>query len=138
MTKELNCEQRIQESQEYTELHIKAMFAVANNEIDDLDDENTDDVEVLRYINTNDVNDTDLFEHHLGVDVSKHYRIHLSTGGPASFIEVITNDENEILNVYYHFQDWFDGAKRKVDETSSIYRYAIYMLEYFTDMSNSK
>ena len=37
--------------------------------------------------------------------------------------------QDNIENVYYHFQDWFDGAKRKVDETSPIYRYAIHMLE---------
>ena len=124
-----NCEQRIQESMDYTELHIKAMFAVAHNEIDDLDDEDSDDMEVLKYININDVNDTDIYEYALGTDIHKSHRIHLSTGGPASFIEVITDDQDNIENVYYHFQDWFDGAKRKVDETSPIYRYAMMMLE---------
>ncbi len=129
MTTQLNCEQRIQESMEYTELHIKAMLAVAHNEIDNLDDEDEDDMEILKYINNNDINDTDLYEYGLGIDIHKSYRMHLSTGGPASFIEVITDDQNEIINIYYHFQDWFDGAKRKVDETSPIYRYAMTMLE---------
>ena len=124
-----NCEQRIQERMDYTELHIKAMFTVAHDEMDDLDDEDSDDMEVLRYINTNDVSDTDIYEYALGTDIHKNYRIHLSTGGPASFIEVITDLDDEIMDVYYHFQDWFDGAKRKVDETSPIYRYAIHMLE---------
>ena len=41
MTAQLNCEQRIKDSMEFTELHIKAMFAVAHNEIDDLDDEDS-------------------------------------------------------------------------------------------------
>ncbi len=129
MTAQLNCEQRIQESMEYTELHIKAMLAVAHNEIDDLDDEDEDDIAVLKIIEDDDINDTDVYEYALGVDVHKSYRIHLSTGGPASFIEVITDDQNNIEDVYYHFQDWFDGAKRKVDETSPIYRYAMMMLE---------
>lgn len=129
MEENKNCEQRIQESMEYTELHIKAMLAVAHNEIDDLDDEDEDDMEILKYINNNDINDTDLYEYSLGIDIHKSYRMHLSTGGPASFIEVITDLEDEIINIYYHFQDWFDGAKRKVDETSPIYRYAMTMLE---------
>ena len=125
----MSCEQRIQESLDYTELHIKAMFAVAHNEIDDLDDEDSDDMEVLKYINTNDVNDTDIYEYSLGTDIHKNYRIHLSTGGPASFIEVITDLKDEIIDVYYHFQDWFDGAKRKVSSDSAIYRYAEFMAE---------
>ena len=124
-----SCEQRILESMDYTELHIKAMLVVAHSEIDDLDDEDSDDMKVLQYINTNDVNDTDIYEYALGIDIHKSYRIHLSTGGPASFIEVITDLEDEIIDVYYHFQDWFDGAKRKVEENSPIYRYAMMMLE---------
>lgn len=129
MSAQLTCEQRIKDSMEYTELHIKAMLAVAHNEIDDLDDEDEDDIAVLKIIEDDDINDTDVYEYALGVDVHKHHRIHLSTGGPASFIEVITDDQNNIEDVYYHFQDWFDGAKRKVDETSPIYRYAMMMLE---------
>ena len=124
-----SCEQRILESMDHTELHIKAMLVVAHSEIDDLDDEDSDDMKVLQYINTNDVNDTDIYEYALGTDIHKSYRIHLSTGGPASFIEVITDLEDEIIDVYYHFQDWFDGAKRKVEENSPIYRYAMMMLE---------
>ena len=136
MQEHKNCEQRIQESMDHTELHIKAMFAVAHNEIDNLDDEDSDDMEVLRTINNDDISDTDLYEYGLGIDVKKHYRIHLSTGGPASFIEVITDTDNEIIDVYYHFQDWFDGAKRKVDENSAIYRYAFTMLETSPNENN--
>jgi hypothetical protein len=121
---------------EYTELHIKAMLTVAHNEIDDLDDEDPDDMEVLKTINTEDINDTDIYEYALGIDIRKYHRIHLSIGGPASFIEVITDDQDEIIDVYYHFQDWFDGAKRKVDEDSSIYRYAMMILETNTNKYN--
>ena len=136
MTTQPNCEQRIEESMKNTALHLYAMFAVAHNEIDDLDDEDPYDMEILKTINTEDINDTDIYEYALGVDVRKHYRIHLSTGGPASFIEVITDDQDEIIDVYYHFQDWFDGAKRKVDEDSSIYRYAMMILETNTNKYN--
>jgi len=129
MSKQQTCEQRIDENMQHTEQHIRALLTVAFNEQNDLDDEDADDVELLRYINNNDIVDTDLFEYPLGVDIRKSYRIHLSTGGPASFIEVITDIYDEIIDVYYHYQDWFDGAKRKVNETSPIYRYVMGMLE---------
>ena len=131
-----NCEQRIQESMDYTELHIKAMFAVAHDEIDDLDDEDSDDMEVLKYINTNDVNDTDIYEYSLGTDIHKSHRIHLSTGGPASFIEVITDDQDNIENVYYHFQDWFDGAEMQVKESDPMWEFAESILAWNIDGYN--
>jgi hypothetical protein len=65
----------------------------------------------------------------LGISVQKVMRIELSTGGPASFIEAYLDDENNVDEVFYHFQDWFDGAKRKVSSHSAIYRYAQFMAE---------
>lgn len=138
MSKQQTCEQRIDENMQHTEQHIRALLTVAFNEQDDLDDEDADDVELLRYINNNDIVDTDLYEYPLGTDIRKSYRIHLSTGGPASFIEVITDTYNEIIDVYYHFQDWFDGAKRKVNETSPIYRYVIGVLEEYKEINYNK
>jgi len=128
-TKQLNCEQRINENMQNTEHYISALLAVFDNDKDSLDPEDDSDAEVLRIIDADDIHESSIFEYGLGVDVHKTYRIHLSTGGPASFIEVITDDQDEIIDVYYHFQDWFDGAKRKVDETSSIYRFALTILE---------
>ena len=127
--KQLNCEQRINDSMDSTNLYIKALLVAFHNEMDDLDLEDENDKKVLEIVKNEDIHESSIFDYGLGVDVSKHYRIHLSTGGPASFIEVITTDQNEIIDVYYHYQDWFDGAKRKVDETSPIYRYAIMMIE---------
>jgi len=138
MSEQKNCEQRIDENMKDTELHIRALLTVAFNEQDDLDDEDTDDVELLKYINNNDIVDTDLYEYPLGTDIRKSYRIHLSTGGPASFIEVITDTYDEIIDVYYHYQDWFDGAKRKVNETSPIYRYAMSVLEEHKEIYYNK
>jgi len=134
MSKQENCEQRIDENMKSTEQHIRALLTVAFNEQDDLDDEDPDDVELLRYINNNDIMDTDLWEYPLGTDIRKIYKIHLSWGGPSSFIEVITDLSNEIMDIYYHYQDWFDGAKRKVDEKSPIYRYVMGMLEQYRDI----
>jgi len=129
MSKQLSCEERINESLDNTELYIKALFAAYDMDMDLLDPEDEDDAAVLKTIKDDDIHESAIFEYGLGVDISKTYRIHLSTGGPASFIEVITNEQDEIIDVYYHFQDWFDGAKRKVDETSSIYRFAMLILE---------
>lgn len=129
MDKQKTCEQRIDENMQNTEQHIRALLTAAFHEQNDLDNEDADDVALLKYINDNDIVDTDLWEYPLGTDIHKSYRIHLSTGGPASFIEVITDVYDEIIDVYYHYQDWFDGAKRKVNETSPIYRYVIGVLE---------
>jgi hypothetical protein len=127
--KQLNCEQRINDSMDSTNLYIKALLVAFHNEMDDLDLEDENDKKVLEIVKNEDIHESSIFDYGLGVDVSKHYRIHLSTGGPASFIEVITTDQNEIIDVYYHYQDWFDGAKRKVEEDSSIYRYASHILD---------
>lgn len=129
MTAQPNCEQRILESYQNTAIHISAMLAAFGNEIDDLDDKDEYDIKVLKAIKNDDIDENSLFEYALGVDIHKSYRIHLSTGGPASFIEVITTEDDEIIDMYYHFQDWFDGAKTKINEDSSLYRYAMLMLE---------
>ena len=129
MTAQPNCEQRILESYQNTAIHISAMLSTFGNEVDDLDPEDEYDAKVIEAIENDDINENSLFEYALGVDIRKSYKIHLSTGGPASFIEVITTEDDEIIDMYYHFQDWFDGAKTKIDEDSSLYRYAMLMLE---------
>ena len=65
----------------------------------------------------------------MGISTQKVMRIELSTGGPASFIEAYLDNENNVDEVFYHFQDWFDCAKRKVSSYSAIYRYAEFMAE---------
>ena len=43
----------------------------------------------------------------LAVSKKLHYKIELSWGGPADWLEVITDEDNkEIEDIIYHFADW--------------------------------
>ena len=64
----------------------------------------------------------------LSVDTYKMTRIQLSWGGPRYFLDVM-HDGTIILAVTYHFQDWFDGAVRDVEEGSKVWEYARTVIE---------
>jgi len=64
----------------------------------------------------------------LDINSKKVITILLSTGGPADWVEVWC-DDSEILEMYYHFSDWFDHAKRKISETSPLYNWCESLLE---------
>jgi hypothetical protein len=51
----------------------------------------------------------------LSVDVRKSYRVLLSWGGPSDGFDFVFNNDGELVECYYFYQDWFDGAKRPVD-----------------------
>lgn len=51
----------------------------------------------------------------LSVEVRKSYRVLLSWGGPSDGFDFVFNMEGELVECYYFYQDWFDGAKRPVD-----------------------
>ncbi len=60
----------------------------------------------------------------LGVsaEVAVTLRVELSTGGPADFLTAeLDVADGSVSDVTYHFQDWFDGAKRSVPSRSSLY-----------------
>jgi hypothetical protein len=59
----------------------------------------------------------------LAVSTRKETKIELSYGGPSDFLTV-SHDGDDIYTVTYHFQDWFDGATRAVDEGSKVWEYA--------------
>lgn len=51
----------------------------------------------------------------LAVSRSTVFRIELSTGGPADYLEIFCNQDEErpeIVRIVYHFADWFDHAQR--------------------------
>jgi hypothetical protein len=50
----------------------------------------------------------------LSVDVRKSYRVLLSWGGPADGFDFVFNNEGDLIECEYFYQDWFDGAKRPV------------------------
>lgn len=64
----------------------------------------------------------------LSVDTYKMTRIQLSWGGPSDFLDV-KHDGHIVLAVTYHFQDWFDGAVRDVEEGSKVWEYARTVIE---------
>ena len=51
----------------------------------------------------------------LSVEVRKSYRVLLSWGGPSDGFDFVFDSEGELVECYYFYQDWFDGAKRPVD-----------------------
>lgn len=51
----------------------------------------------------------------LSVDVRKSYRVLLSWGGPSDGFDFVFNSDGDLVECYYFYQDWFDGAKRPVD-----------------------
>lgn len=62
----------------------------------------------------------------LALEVSSYrvIKILLSTGGPADWIEVTVDDDNEILSMKYVYQDWFDYADKPVRKGSYLWQYA--------------
>lgn len=65
----------------------------------------------------------------LCIDVHKIIEVHLSTGGPADWLEIYLDGVNQIRNVKYHYADWFDHAAVNVDESSALYEYAESIVE---------
>lgn len=51
----------------------------------------------------------------LSVDVRKSYRVLLSWGGPSDGFDFVFDKDGDLVECYYFYQDWFDGAKRPVD-----------------------
>ena len=64
----------------------------------------------------------------LAVTTRQETKIELSWGGPSDFLSVI-HEGADILSVTYHFQDWFDGAKRDIEEGSKVWEYVQTVIE---------
>lgn len=64
----------------------------------------------------------------LAVSTRQQTKIELSWGGPSDFLTII-HEGAEIYSVTYHFQDWFDGAVRSVEEGSKVWEYARTVIE---------
>ena len=58
------------------------------------------------------------------LEISTHSltRILLSYGGPMDFLNV-EHDGGVIVNITYHYQNWFDGASLPVEKSSPVWRY---------------
>jgi len=120
--KEGSCEDRIGASLDGCEEYLDLLFRVIDQDIFTEDD--NDDAKLLKQIEDEGIDENTIYEYAAGVSKNTVVRIELSGGGPSSFIEAFIDDENDIYKIEYHFQDWFDGARRSVSKDSSIWRYA--------------
>lgn len=59
--------------------------------------------------------DRRIYELPLAAEIKRVLRIDLSTGGPADYLEVHLDSDNEPERIVYHFADWFDHAERTLD-----------------------
>lgn len=61
----------------------------------------------------------------LSIETFKIIKVLFSTGGPADWIEIkVDEDVGEVIDVNYHFSDWFDHAQVKVEKNSYLWQYA--------------
>jgi len=54
----------------------------------------------------------------LGIEEYKIYKLQLSWGGPADYIEFKADLENTLNQITYYYQDWYDGAYRNISQNS--------------------
>jgi hypothetical protein len=65
-----------------------------------------------------------LYEMPLSVEVIRHVKILLGTGGPADWLDAELNADNEIRVLEYHYADWGTHASVYVEKHSPLWRFA--------------
>ena len=65
----------------------------------------------------------------LSIDTYKMTKVCFSYGGPSSYLEIMTDSNNDIVSVEFRFSDWFDTATKQVEEGSPAYLYAQNLIE---------
>ena len=121
MSKQLSCEERIEEEYRRADDYIELMFKVLDN--DRLDEDDEDDRKILQHIEDNGVDEDSIYEYAAGTSIKKLLTIEISGGGPSSHIEAIIDEDGYVEKATYHFLDWFDGARRNISKDSSMFRY---------------
>jgi len=121
MSKQLSCEERIEEEYRRADDYIELMFKVLDN--DRLDEDDEDDRKILQHIEDNGVDEESIYEYAAGTSIKKLLTIEISGGGPSSHIEAIIDEDGYVEKATYHFLDWFDGARRNISKDSSMFRY---------------
>ena len=72
----------------------------------------------------------EFMENVLSVDSWKVYKVCLSYGGPADYFEIHVQN-GEIIEIWYIFQDWYDGARLQLEGKS--FDVATRMFSYLTE-----
>lgn len=60
----------------------------------------------------------------LSVEVIRHIKVLLGTGGPADWLDAQLDSEGDITTLTYHFADWGDHAQTYVEKDSPLWRFA--------------
>lgn len=71
----------------------------------------------------------------LAVEVVRHVKVTLGTGGPADWLDAELDDNGDIRTLYYHFADWYDHASVPVDDRSPLWRIAEHFIEGTPDLA---
>jgi hypothetical protein len=127
-TKQKTCQERIEEEYRRADDYLELMFRVYD---DDLDEDDDDDKELLKQIEDEEIDNQTIFEYAAGSSMKRLLTIELSGGGPSSHIEAIINEDNVVESAQYVFLDWFDGARRKINEGSAMFRYVEWEAERY-------
>lgn len=129
MSKQLSCQERIEEEYRRADDYIELMFKVLDN--DRLDEDDEDDKKLLQQIEDDGIDEGSIHEYAAGTSMEKLLTIVLSGGGPSSHIEAIIDEDGYVKSATYHFLDWFDGATRKISEDSAMFRYVQWEAERY-------
>jgi len=121
MSKQLSCQDRIEEEYRRADDYIELMFKVLDN--DKLDEDDEDDRKILQHIEDNGVDEESIYEYAAGTSIKRLLTIEISGGGPSSHIEATIDEDGYVERATYHFLDWFDGARRNIGKDSHMFRY---------------
>lgn len=69
----------------------------------------------------------------LSVEVIRHIKVLLGTGGPADWLDAELDSDGDIRTLTYHFADWFDHASVPVMADSPLWRFAESFVEMTAD-----
>jgi hypothetical protein len=127
-TKQKTCQERIEEEYRRADDYLELMFRVYD---DDLDEDDEEDKELLKQVEDEEIDNQSIFEYAAGSSMKRLLTIELSGGGPSSHIEAIINEDNVVESAQYVFLDWFDGARRKINEDSAMFRYVEWEAERY-------
>jgi hypothetical protein len=64
-----------------------------------------------------------LYEMPLSVEVIRHVKILLGTGGPADWLDAELDEDGEISTLAYHFADWGTHSSVYVEKGSPLWRF---------------
>lgn len=110
---QLTCAERIEDELKDREEQLRDLFTQTESEDQEEVESAWEEIHSMAY----------------GISEFRTYRVIWSGGGPADFIDIITDQGGEIQKVEYVYQDWYDGARQEVKEGSAVWRYAEMILE---------